>query len=146
MTSHEQAPPTTGDDTNDNAATIILREEHLHAGTEIREAAKVRFRKVIVTEEKTITVIVRHEELRVDQLIITDGKVVSSSEIPADREQAIILREEVPVVTMTTRAVEAVNITVDRVTSQQTLTDQVRKERIEVADDPGTTGDDNGRA
>ena len=142
MTSHEQAPSPTGG-TNDNAATMILREEHLHAGTQIRESTTVRFRKVIITEETTITVIVRHEELRVEEVAINDGKIISSSEALTDREQTIILREEVPVVTMATRAIEAVTINVERVTGQQTLTDQVRKERIELVDDPGATGDNH---
>ena len=139
MSSHDQDPGLIGGHGNDDA-TMLVREEQLHTGTEIRESGKVRFRKVIVTEEKTITVVVRREELHVEEVAITDGTVSVSGETSADREHTIILREEVPVVTMATRAVEAVNINVERVTGEQTLTDQVRKERVELLDEAhGTT-------
>ena len=141
MSSHEQPQGLTDDHGQDGEATMLVREEQLHTGTEVRESGKVRFRKVIVTEEKTITVVVRREELHVEEVAITDGTVSVSGETSADREHTIILREEVPVVTMATRAVEAVKINVERVAGEQAVTDQVRKERIELVDDSRTTAD-----
>lgn len=134
MSSHDKDPGLTGGNGNHDAM-MLVREEQLHAGTEVRESGRVRFHKVIVTEEKTITVMVRREELHVDQVAITDGKVSASGKAFEDREQTIILHEEVPVVTMATRAVETVKINVERVASEQTVTDQVRKERIELVDE-----------
>ena len=141
MSSDEQDAGLTGGHGGNDDATMLVRDEQLHIGTQVRESGKVRFRKVIVTEEKTITVMVRREELHVEQVTITDGKVSASGETSADRGQTIILREEVPVVTMATRAFEAVNINVERVTGEQTVTDQVRKERVELVDGLRTTDD-----
>ncbi|MHA7264351.1 YsnF/AvaK domain-containing protein [Arthrobacter sp. TMN-37] len=51
---------------------MIRSEEQLRAGTEIRETERVRLVKRIVTEEVTITVPVRREELHIERIPVDD--------------------------------------------------------------------------
>src|SRR5687768_13223058 len=48
-------------------AETVLSEEQLEVGTEVRPAERVRLRKHVVTEEVTVTVQVRREELVIDR-------------------------------------------------------------------------------
>ncbi|MBO1768330.1 YsnF/AvaK domain-containing protein [Allobranchiibius sp. GilTou38] len=114
---------------------MLLREEQLRTGTRRRPSTKVRFRKVVITEEQTITVSVRREELRVDRMDITGDSPDSDTEWVEQQEHVMVLHAEVPVFTMQTRPVESVRITVERVAGQQEVADQVRTEHIAVDDD-----------
>ena len=116
-------------------------EEEMHVGTERREAGRVRLRKYVVTEEEQRTIPVRHEEVRVEREPITEenrGDALAGPEI-SEAEHEVILHEEEPVVE--TRAVpkERVRLTTDEVTEEETVTGEVRKERIEAegTDEPG---------
>ncbi|WP_208053649.1 YsnF/AvaK domain-containing protein [Allobranchiibius sp. GilTou38] len=118
-----------------DADVMLLREEQLRTGTRRRPSTKVRFRKVVITEEQTITVSVRREELRVDRMDITGDSPDSDTEWVEQQEHVMVLHAEVPVFTMQTRPVESVRITVERVAGQQEVADQVRTEHIAVDDD-----------
>jgi uncharacterized protein (TIGR02271 family) len=125
-----------GDDvsgpTTDDAMT--RSEEELRVGTTRREAGRARLRKYVVTEEETVTVPVQREEVRVEREPITDANVDDATDGPAisDEEHEVVLHEDEPVVE--TRAVpkERVRMNKDTVTDQETVTEQVRKERIDV--------------
>ncbi|MGW0494549.1 DUF2382 domain-containing protein [Streptomyces sp. NPDC003007] len=118
-------------DTGENAMT--RSEEELHIGVERREAGRARLRKYVVTEEQQYTVPVRHEEVRVEREPITDANrdsAMSGSDI-TEAEHDVTLHEEEPVVE--TRAVpkERVRLTTEEVTDEETVTGEVRKERME---------------
>lgn len=136
MTSPEDphtAPPVPGEHTSTDA--VVLHEEDLHVGTRTRVSRKVRFRKVLVSEERTITVTVRHEELRVDDVPITDAddgiEYIAAIDRAAD-ERIITLHAEVPVVTLETRPIEDVHVSVIRVSGQQDIQGTVRKEHLDL--------------
>jgi uncharacterized protein (TIGR02271 family) len=128
-----------GDDvsgpTTDDAMT--RSEEELRVGTTRREAGRARLRKYVVTEEETVTVPVQREEVRVEREPITDANIDDATDGPAisDEEHEVVLHEDEPVVE--TRAVpkERVRMDKDTVTDQETVTEQVRKERIDVDGD-----------
>jgi uncharacterized protein (TIGR02271 family) len=128
-----------GDDvsgpTTDDAMT--RSEEELRVGTTRREAGRARLRKYVVTEEETVTVPVQREEVRVEREPITDANIDDATDGPAisDEEHEVVLHEDEPVVE--TRAVpkERVRMDKDTVTDQETVTEQVRKERIDVEGD-----------
>jgi sporulation protein YlmC with PRC-barrel domain len=63
---HNPAGPTTDD-------AMTLSEEQLHVGTERVVTGRARLRKHIVTEERTITVPVSHEEVRLERDPATDA-------------------------------------------------------------------------
>ena len=64
-----------------------------------------------------------------------DGPAIS------EEEHEVVLHEEQPVVDKEAVPVERVRLGKEKVTEQETVTEQVRKERIE-ADGPGLTDDD----
>ena len=121
--------------TTDEAMT--RSEEELRVGTTRREAGRARLRKYVVTEEETVTVPVQREEVRVEREPITDANVDDALDGPAisEEEHEVVLHEDEPVVE--TRAVpkERVRMDKDTVTEQETVTEQVRKERIDVDGD-----------
>jgi uncharacterized protein (TIGR02271 family) len=125
--------------TTDSAMT--RSEEELRAGTRTQEAGRARLRKYVVTEQQTTTVPVSREEVRVEREPITEGNVGAALDGPeiSEEEHEVVLHEEVPVVTTEARPVERVRLDTETVTEEQTVSGDVRKERIEVE------GDDTGR-
>ncbi|MBO1753943.1 YsnF/AvaK domain-containing protein [Allobranchiibius sp. CTAmp26] len=119
---------------------VTLYEERLVAGTRVRVSGTTRFTKRVVTEERTITVTVRREELVVEHQPAPEratdqtrggqqGKLEAHPLASTPHE--IVLHEEVPVVTMQTRPVETVRIGVGTVTVEEQVTDNVRREYLE---------------
>ncbi|WDF33206.1 PRC and DUF2382 domain-containing protein [Arthrobacter agilis] len=134
---HDTSGPTT-----DEAMT--RSEEQLHVGTERREAGKARLRKYVVTENVTQTVPVTHEEVRIEREPITNANRGDAHDGPAisEEEHEVVLHAERPVVEKEAVAVERVRLDKETVTEQETVTDEVRKEKIELLDDSdAATGD-----
>jgi uncharacterized protein (TIGR02271 family) len=127
---HDVSGPTTDD-------AMTRSEEELRVGTTRREAGRARLRKYVVTEEETVTVPVQREEVRVEREPITDANVDDAMDGPAisEEEHEVVLHEDEPVVE--TRAVpkERVRMNKDTKTEQETVTEQVRKERVDVDGD-----------
>ncbi|MGY1777018.1 PRC and DUF2382 domain-containing protein [Geodermatophilus sp. SYSU D00804] len=130
---HDVSGPTT-----DNAMT--RSEEHLEVGTQRVEAGRARLRKYVVTENVSQTVPVSHEEVRVEREPITDANIGNAMDGPAisEEEHEVVLHAERPVVSKEATPVERVRLDTQTVTEQETVSDQVRREEIEV--DGGTTG------
>ena len=117
--------------TTDDAMT--RSEERLNVGTERHEAARVRLRKYVTTENVTQTVPVQREEVRVEREPITEanrGAALSGPDL-SDEEHEVILHEERPVVEKETVPVERVRLGTETVTDEVTVDEKVRKERIE---------------
>jgi uncharacterized protein (TIGR02271 family) len=74
-------------------ATILLREEELHARKRLVEMGEVRVRKEVVTEHRTIEVPVQREEFVIERHAPT-GAHPSASDIRPGEEIRIALREE----------------------------------------------------
>ncbi|MGI5131769.1 DUF2382 domain-containing protein [Pseudonocardia sp. CA-107938] len=107
-------------------------EERLRVGTERTETGRVRLRKYVVTENQQVTVPVSHEEVRVEREPIRDGEHRGRI---GDEQQEVTLHAERPVVDKDVEAVERVRLGTETVTEDRTVSEEVRKERIEV-DDP----------
>jgi uncharacterized protein (TIGR02271 family) len=124
---HDTSGPTT-----DNAMT--RSEERLNVGTRSEEVGRARLRKYVVTENVTETVPVSHEEVRVERVPITDGNVDRALDGPAisEEEHEVVLTEERPVVAKEAVPVERVRLDKDTVTDQAEVSEDVRKEQIEV--------------
>ncbi|ASR38554.1 hypothetical protein BAY61_30145 [Prauserella marina] len=114
--------------------TMIRSEEQLKVGTEQVETGHVRLRKYVVTEEQQITVPVSHEEVRLEREPITGAERETSATI-GEETYDVTLHAEKPVVRKETVAVERVRLGTEKITEEQTVTDSVRKERVEVEDD-----------
>lgn len=121
--------------TTDDAMT--RSEEELRVGTERREAGRARLRKYVVTENVTKTVPVQREEVRVEREPITEGNVdraMSGPEI-SEEEHEVVLHEEEPVVEKRAVPKERVRLEKDTDVEEETISEEVRKERIEAEGD-----------
>ena len=106
------------------------------AGVERTETGRARLRKYVVTEQQQVTVPVTREEVRVEREPITDANVddaMSGTEI-TESEHEVVTHEERPIVTKETVPKERVRLETETVTDQETVTEEVRKERIDVDD------------
>ncbi|WP_166442291.1 YsnF/AvaK domain-containing protein [Nakamurella flava] len=113
---------------------IVRSEERLAVTTVRVPTRRVRLEKYVVTETRTITVRVSHEEVRlVDVDPADDPAELAVSGSDADRW--VTLSEERPVVTMQVVPVERVRLAVTSVVENRDVTGEVRRERI--AFDPG---------
>jgi uncharacterized protein (TIGR02271 family) len=124
--------------TTDDAMT--RSEEELRVGTARRERGRARLRKYVVTEQVQRTVPVQHEEVRVEREPITDANVDQAMEGPpiSDEEHEVVLHEEEVVTEKRVVPKERVRMTKDTVTDEQTVSEDVSKEQIEV--DEGNEG------
>jgi uncharacterized protein (TIGR02271 family) len=120
--------------TTDDAMT--RSEEELRVGTRERESGRVRLRKYVVTEYVQRTVPVQREEVRIEREPISDANVdraLTGPEI-SEEEHEVVLHEEELVVEKRVVPKERVRLAKDTVTEEQEITEQVRKERIDVDD------------
>jgi uncharacterized protein (TIGR02271 family) len=141
VASHGDSGHDTSGPNTDSAMT--RSEEKLEVGTQKREAGRARLRKYVVTENVTTTVPVSHEEVRLEREPITDGNVdqaLSGADITSE-EHDIVLTEEQVVVNKETVPVERVRVDKETVTEQQQVSEEVRKEQIELDENAGTTHD-----
>jgi len=131
---HDTSGPTT-----DSAMT--RSEEELRVGTQTRESGRARLRKYVVTERQTQSVPVSHEEVRLEREPITEANTGAAHDGPAisEEEHEVVLHEEVPVVSKEARPVERVRVDTATVTEQQQVSEDVRKERIDL--DTGSEND-----
>jgi uncharacterized protein (TIGR02271 family) len=126
----------------DDAMTVS--EERLNVGTEQREAGRARLRKYVVTENVTQTVPVQREDVRVEREPITEANrdaAMSGSDISED-EHEVVVHEERPVVQKETVPVERVRLDTETVTEQETVGEEVRKERVDLEGDVSRTDRD----
>jgi uncharacterized protein (TIGR02271 family) len=131
----EPAAEDVGGPTTDDAMT--RSEEELRVGTAQRERGRVRLRKYVITEEVQQTVPVRREEVRVEREPITDENADEALEGPAisEDEHEVVLHEEEVVTEKRAVPKERVRLSTDTVIDEETVSEEVRKEQIEVEDD-----------
>ncbi|WP_125107938.1 DUF2382 domain-containing protein [Gulosibacter massiliensis] len=126
-----------------DAAKMVAHEERLKVGTQEREAGQVRLRKRVRTEHQTVEVPVQREELVVDREKVDPNSAEARSAGTIDgagqQEETVTLREERPVVDKETVVTEKVNVGKRTVQDTETVSDEVRKEEIDVEgeDKPG---------
>ncbi len=113
---------------------VTRSEEELQVRTTQRESARVRLQKYIVTEMVTMTVPVRREEFRLEREPITEanrGPATPGAEV-SDEEYETILHEEEVVIEKRVVPKERVRVVRETVTDEREITEEVRKEQIDV--------------
>lgn len=124
-------------------ASVVRSREDLAVRTEWVPYRRVRLRKRVVTEERTITVTVRREELVIDDSDIDPDDAITDAERPHHGSGRILVPEngviemtlhaEEPVVTTRVVAVERVRARVGVVDGHPVVvTDNVRREEIDI--------------
>ena len=124
-------PPTDG--------AMTRSEEQLRVATERYAAKRVRVVKYVVTEEVQITVPIRREEIRIEEIPLDDGAPAPTGVLDAvgtgGLPETIVLHTERPVVSTEVVPVERVRLRTEWVQEQTQVRDEVRRERIDVDQD-----------
>lgn len=116
---------------DDGEPWMVRSEERLRVGTETYEAARVRLRKHVVTEEAAVRVPVQREELRIEREPVTRADAASGDSLFQEEIVEFVGHEEHAVlVGKETVPVEHVRLGKATVTGRTTVREQVRKERI----------------
>ena len=112
---------------------VIRSEEEVEVGTEQARRGRAGVRKRVETEQVERTVPVERERLRVEREPIPAGER-GRAEIGED-EHTVELHEERPVVDKRVVPKERIRVGKEVVADEETVSEQVRKEAVEV-DDP----------
>ena len=131
--------------------TMTRSEERLRVGTERVATTRARLVKYVVTEDVQITVPIRREEIRVEQVPLDEGAdgdrftdetlVPATGTTPGGLPDEIVLHTERPVVTVEVVPVERVRLRTEVVQGQETVTEQVQREQIAVDEHAAPVGD-----
>ena len=114
-------------------AEVVLHEERLLVGTRRHATERVRLQRVVVTEQRTVTVEVRREELRVVREPIADGPPLPDAIATAPQEPiVVVLHEERIDVVRTVVPVERVTLRVESVAGAREVTEELRREVVDV--------------
>lgn len=108
-------------------------EEELVTGTHARETGALRVRKRVRIEHKTVEVPVRREEVHVERVPVSGE--ASETEIGEDEIVVPIIEEEV-VISKRPVVKEEVRIRRDVVESTEIVEEDVRREEIDIEDEP----------
>ena len=123
--------------TTDGAMT--RSEEQLRVTTERYAAKRVRVVKYVVTEEVQVTVPIRREEIRIEELPLGDDAPAAAGAPGAvgtgGLPETIVLHTERPVVSTEVVPVERVRLRTEWVQEQTQVRDEVRRERVDVDQD-----------
>jgi uncharacterized protein (TIGR02271 family) len=124
---HDTSGPTT-----DNAMT--RSEEEVVVGKQTVETGRARLRKYIVTENVETTVPVQREEVVVEREPITEANVGQATDGPelSEEEHEVVLHAEEPVVGKRTVPKERVRLDKTAEVENVKVSEQARKEQIEV--------------
>jgi uncharacterized protein (TIGR02271 family) len=137
-TDHASAGDTGHDTSGPNTDEAMTRsEEEVRVGTREREGGRARLRKYVVTENVTQTVPVRKEKAVLETEPITDANVDAATDGPAisAEEHEVVLSEEEVVVEKKAVPKERVRLGKETEMTDQEVTEEVRKERIEADGD-----------
>ncbi|RZU33852.1 DUF2382 domain-containing protein [Blastococcus saxobsidens] len=116
-------------------------EERLAVRTERVPDRRVRVVKHVVTDEVQVTVPIRREEIRIEEIPLDAEGGVHGESLAGDASTAGVLPEEIvlhaerPVVTVEVVPVERVRLRTELVQEQETVSGQVRREQVVVDED-----------
>lgn len=116
--------------------SVVRREEELHVGKERVATGRVRLRKHVVTEQKTVTVPVEREEYTIEREPV-DGR--SSGGRIGEDEVSMELTEERPVVAKEVVDKERVGLRKDTVTEDRQVSESVAREEVDIDHDADRT-------
>lgn len=122
-----------------SSVAVDRREERLSARTVARPVERVRLEKYIVSEERTLTVTVQHEEFRLVRGLepfpaAERAGADTTASVGAIEDASFVLHEERLIITREVVPVERVQLRSTVVTENQTVTAALRSERVEVSE------------
>ena len=139
--SAERSQGTAGGDVSgpETDGAMTRSEEELAVGTTQRESGRARLRKHVITENVTTTVPVRREEVTLEREEISDANVGDATSGPgiSEEEHEVTLMEEEVVVEKRAVPKERVRLGTETHTEQREVSEDVRKEQVELVDADG---------
>lgn len=113
--------------------SVIRHEEQLNVGKQQEATGKARLRKYVVTENQQVDVPVTREEVVVEREPISadEARNIKGDAGIGEEARDVTLHEERVTVNKEQVPVEKVRLGKEQVTENQTVADDVRKERIE---------------
>lgn len=143
MDSTPQRPADPRSSRSDAGVVVTRSEERLVVATRTVPVSRLQVRGRIVTEQRTVQVTVRREDLVREQSPagpeLADMPTRPAAGLPAPI--VIVLHEQVPRVVLDTQPCERVSVTVVDVAGEQHVQAAVRKEAVEVdLQQPGQPG------
>jgi uncharacterized protein (TIGR02271 family) len=119
--------------------TIQVHEEELHADKTAHQAGEVSVTKNVVEETKTIEVPVMREEVRVERHAASDTATSDHPDAFSGESIRVPVMEEQVEVRKVPHAVEEIEISKVQTQDTETVSDTVRKERVDIDDGSDTT-------
>jgi uncharacterized protein (TIGR02271 family) len=117
---------------------LILSEEQLAVSTVRVPARRVRLEKYVVTETRTITVQVSHEEVRLVEVGLDEGDPDTDTDVQAtDPDRWLTVSEERIAITTEVVPLERVRLAVTSVSEDRTVRDDIRREQVAFETDTG---------
>ena len=114
---------------------LVRSEERLAVTTRRVPIGRAVLRKRIVVERRTITVDVAHEEVVLDHEPF-DGDDTDAAHGAHRAPPELVLHEEQVVVTTRIIPVERVKVVITSVQEEQEITEELRREQVDVVEDP----------
>lgn len=111
---------------------LIRSEERLNVGTRRVPSGRVRLEKYVVTETRTISVEVSREEVRLVHLDLADLDGGGAEAASDAEERWLVVSEEQVVINKVVVPLERVRLQRNTVVVDRDVTEQVRRERIDV--------------
>jgi stress response protein YsnF len=132
------APAPVQDTPAPSDGAMTRSEEQLRVSTERTAATRVRVTRYVVTEEVQITVPVRREEIRIEEVPLDAPDAAEGESLAADGglPGEIVLHREEPVVSVRVVPVERVRLRTEVVQGEERVSAQVQRERIVVDEHP----------
>ncbi len=123
----------------DDTITVPVFEEQLVVGKQRQETGRVHLHKEVVTEQQSIPVTLRHEEVTVERGAFTgQASQADLQNAFQDQDFEVKVMGEEAIVGKQAHVVEEVRLHKDDTQEQQQVTGSVRKERV-VVDETDTT-------
>jgi uncharacterized protein (TIGR02271 family) len=117
-------------DVGTDRESVVVRDEQLDVGTEVRETGRVRLRKHTYTDTETVEVPVSREEVVVEREPVDPDSAEARGDT-GDEEVVVTTREEVPVVDKTATA-EKVTVDKNTVRDTERVSATVQHEDVEI--------------
>ena len=137
------------DEWDEGDVTVIRSEEELEVAVRSRRRERIRVVKRVVTENVTRTVPVRREKLRLIREPIGDEEPASDQPLPEedvlweDSEPFVVtLAEEELVIEKRVVPRERVRVFKETVTEEHEVSEDVRREEVDVLEEPARGGQD----
>ena len=123
------------DTANTNDVAVPVREEELVANKQREQIGEVRVHRNVTEEQQNITAPVTHEEVYVERVAGRGNEPVSADAFSEKDIEVPVMGEELNV-TKEAHVAEEVRLRKERVTEQQTASDTVRREHVDIDGEP----------